>query len=394
VCRDPTRVRDFTVDPRTLVTSSAEAVLDDPSVNMVVEVMGGTELARRVLLRSAAAGRHVVTANKALLAAHLPQVEAAFPRGARQRLGYEAAVAGGIPIIRTLASALALDQPTAVSGILNGTTNFMLSAMAERTGVEYATVLAEAQAAGFAEADPTADVEGHDARNKLVLLARLALGASLPVESVRCAGITGVTPADFALARGVGCTIKLVGRAARAGGAGGHGVEALVSPALVPATGALGSTGGALNLVSVDSEYLGRSEYRGAGAGRFPTALSVVADMVNIALGQQASVPFPRALLPGAVVSDDVTTPSMARVTVPARGEAAGVAAATAVLQARGFVVTRAVHGVEGAGAAGGRVAVALLLAPAPLRSVEAALQEGAARGAAFADVAVYPMYE
>lgn len=391
MCRDPTRARDFAVDPRTLVTSSAEAVLDDPAVNMVVEVMGGKgELARRVLLRSAAAGRHVVTANKALLAAHLPQVEAAFPRGARQRLGYEAAVAGGIPIIRTLASALALDQPTAVSGILNGTTNFMLSAMAGRAGVEYATVLAEAQAAGYAEADPTADVEGHDARNKLVLLARLALGASLPVESVRCAGITGVTPADFALARSVGCTLKLVGRAALA--AGGTGVEALVSPALVPAAGALGSTGGALNLVSVDSEYLGRSEYRGAGAGRFPTALSVVADMVNIALGQHASVPFPRALVPGAVVSDDVTAPSMARVTVPARGEAAGVAAATAALQARGYVVTRAVHGVEGG--AGGRVSVALLVAPAPLRGVEGALREGAARGAAFADVAVYPRYE
>lgn len=307
VCRDPARKRDFQLEPSTKVSADVGAIINDPSIDMVVEVAGGMDAARELMLHSAKAGRSVVTANKALLAAHLPEIEAAFPASGKARLGYEAAVAGGIPIIRTMQQGLLLDNVTSVAGILNGTTNFMLSAMAER-GASYAAILKEAQEKGFAEADPTADVEGHDARNKLVLLAKLAYGVTIPVSGVRTVGISGVTPDDVSLARALGYAIKLIGRAAVSDGA----VEASVTPALVPTSDLMGGTGGALNIVKVDSEFLGTSYYRGAGAGRFPTANSVVADMINIALGTQSASPFPLPTPSGSgggglALSDDVT---------------------------------------------------------------------------------------
>lgn len=308
VCRHPSRARDFKVDAGTKVTSDVSALTSDASLDMFVEVAGGMDNAAAVIFSAAKAGKPVVTANKALLAARLADVEAAFPASGPARLGYEAAVAGGIPIIRTLQQALAYDNVQSVSGILNGTTNFMLSAMDAR-GATYAEILKEAQEAGFAEADPTADVEGHDARNKLILLARLAFGVTLPVPGVPTVGITGVTPTDVALARELGCTIKLVGRAAVNGGA----VEVSMRPALVPRGSILGGTDGALNVVEIQSEFLGTSHYRGAGAGRYPTANSIVADMVNIALGQQAPAPFPRAPSSSLSPSTDVNSEALLR---------------------------------------------------------------------------------
>lgn len=324
LCRDTAKARDFAVEPGTVVTADPQAVLGDPSIDIVVEVIGGTGApAKDLVLGAAAAGKHVVTANKALLAEQVPALRKAFTgRGGKKRaryLGYEAAVAGGIPIIRTLQEGLLPDSIQGVAGIMNGTTNYMLTAMAD-SGAAYADVLRDAQAAGFAETDPTADVEGHDARNKLVLLAQLAHGVWVPPAKVRTTGITGVSAFDVAAARAVGAgyTIKLLGVAqafdepapapAADGAAGGAAAAAAasparpgkrlldlwVSPALVPCGSPLATTGGALNMIQVDSASLGRTTYLGAGAGRFPTANSVVADMTAIALGTIAPQPFPR----------------------------------------------------------------------------------------------------
>ena len=341
-CRDPTKPRDFLIDAGTRVTSDAVSLAADPNIDMVVEVSGGGS-ARELVLGAAKAGKHVVTANKALLAAALPEVEAAFRKKRGPRLGFEAAVAGGIPIIRTLATSLRCDTFTSVSGILNGTTNFMLSAM-DSQGTPYGEVLADAQAAGFAETDPTADVEGHDACNKLVLLARLAFGVAVPPSAVRTVGISGLVPADFAFARSIGCTIKLVGAGTCTGGGRARSVQLLVSPTLVPRGGALGSTGGALNLVATNSELLGPAHMVGAGAGRLPTAGSVVADMVAIGLGEQAVAPFGRPLDP--VVGYSTEVDGRWYVRVPAGGSASEVAAAFDA----GGVSAVAVHPLPGGG--------------------------------------------
>lgn len=325
LCRDVAKRRDFEVEPGTSVTADPLAVLDDPEIDIVVEVIGGTGApARDLVFGAAARGKHVVTANKALLADALPDVRRAF--SSRRQLGFEAAVAGGVPVIRAMQESLLVDSVTGVAGIMNGTTNYCLSAMASE-GKSYGDVLAAAQAAGFAEADPTADVEGFDARNKLVLLTQLAFGTWVPPARVRTTGITGVTAFDMAAAAAGGFTIKLLGVSELFDEGGGAAVgdaaaaanvaaaappssnpsvdgapplrrrllDIFVSPALVPVNSALGRTGGALNLVQVDSAALGRTTFAGAGAGRFPTANSIVADLFAIAKGTNAKRPFPRA---------------------------------------------------------------------------------------------------
>ncbi len=306
------------MEPHTRVTSSMADVANDAELDMVVEVIGGAgEDMRGLLLGCAARGVSVVTANKALLAEHLPLLRRAFT-SRRRALGYEASVAGGIPIIHALQHSLLPDSVQRVQGILNGTSNYILSAM--EGGLPFAQALREAQGAGFAEADPTADVEGHDARNKLVILTQLAFGLHVPPSQVRTAGITGITPFDVQVARASGYAIKHLGvsalfdaprgdeaPAAAAAAAAATAVPApspprlqrrlldmFVSPALVPLGSPLAATGGAGNLVQVDSAALGRSSYGGAGAGREPTANSVLADLVSIAKGTVAPRPFPR----------------------------------------------------------------------------------------------------
>jgi len=355
------------------VTDDAGAVLQDDSLDLVVEVMGGEAgAARDVVLGCGARGVHVVTANKALLAAALPEVARAFSGPRRPRLGYEASVAGAVPVLRALRESLLPENVTRVRGILNGTTNFILSAMAAPGGGSFAAELARAQAAGFAEADASADVDGLDARNKLVLLARLAFGVTVAPHDVRCEGIARVSAFDFACARELGRTVKLLGsasveedpRGGRRRGAAGASAEPPaaaaapaaapepvrrllldlgVSPALVRADSALGATGGALNLVQVDGEFSGRTSYAGAGAGALPTAVSVVADMAAIALRTCGSAPFPRPPPSG-------RRGLAVRVAAPEAGAAApgswyvrGPAASVAALRARaGAAVERA----------------------------------------------------
>src|SRR5690349_6609664 len=194
--------------PKELISTDIQAAIHDPQVHVVVELIGGTGIAKQVVLDALAAGKHVVTANKALLAQHGPEVfEAA--RKHERAVGFEASVAGGIPIIRALAESLAANQVTAIQGILNGTSNFILTAMADR-GVGYADALAEAQKLGYAEADPTLDVDGSDAAHKLAILAQIAFGVTVRGSAVERRGIADIDVMDVRFAKELGYTIKLV----------------------------------------------------------------------------------------------------------------------------------------------------------------------------------------
>jgi homoserine dehydrogenase len=211
--RDASKKRDFAIDSSlTEVVTDVQSILQDESIDLVVEVMGGTGLAKTVVEEALKAKKAVVTANKALLAEHLDVLHQLALEN-KTVLAYEAAVCGGIPIIQTLHSCYSGDVITEMMGIINGTTNYMLGKMEE--GANYDEVLKEAQDLGFAEADPTADVEGHDVRAKICLLAKLAFGTTVGVDDVPCRGITQITPVDFEYAKLLGCTIKLVGVAKR-----------------------------------------------------------------------------------------------------------------------------------------------------------------------------------
>ena len=263
---------------------------DDPvalaqrdDVDALVEVIGGSDgPAKAACERALAAGRHVVTANKALLAHHGEALaEAAEAAGAALR--FEAAVAGGIPIVKALGEGLAANALTRVYGVLNGTCNYILTEM-ERTGRDYADVLAEAQAKGYAEADPTFDVGGIDAAHKLALLAALAFGTRIDFEGVAVEGIERVTLLDIRSARELGYRAKLLGVARRAEG----GVERAVRPCLVRADSAIGQLEGVTNAVVCEGDFVGETVYEGPGAGEGPTASAIVADLIDIARGARA----------------------------------------------------------------------------------------------------------
>mgnify|MGYP003951340099 CR=1 FL=1 len=256
--------------------------------------MGGTNLARTVVLESLKRGKSVVTANKALIAEHLDEIHSAVGDGGEEsKFGYEAAVCGGIPIISILQSCYTGDIINEIGGICNGTTNFMLCKMEE--GAEYNDVLKEAQELGFAEADPTADVEGHDVRAKIAILAKLAFGKTVAVKDIPCMGISQIASIDFEYANLLGCTIKLIGTAARLSQYGEHDgdLSVYVAPKLVPKSHLLASASGAGNAVNVESVNMGTASYFGPGAGRFPTANSVVADICRIASNNCPADPFP-----------------------------------------------------------------------------------------------------
>ena len=303
VVRDAAKARDWTAPPGCVVTEDLEAVLGDDDVDLVVEVMGGTTLAKDVVFRALRAGKDVVTANKALIADCLPEIEAVVAeanaaQGAgapRVQFGYEAAVCGGIPIIHTMNTDFVGDEVTRLRGIMNGCTNFMLTKM-EAEGLSYADCLAEATALGYAEEDPTLDVGGFDARSKLAILVRLAFGVDVDETLISCTGIAGLETIDFEYARGqLDGTIKLLG-VAELDGVGG--LTAYVTPALVPRGATLASISDATNAVEVASRNLEASLFVGRGAGRFPTANSCVSDVVACARG---ALPEPFAKKVGGV---------------------------------------------------------------------------------------------
>ena len=261
----------------TRVSRDIFEVARDPEVDILVELIGGTTVARELIEEAIRAGKHVVTANKALIAEFGNEIFAlAEQHGVVVR--YEAAVAGGIPIIKALREGLAGNRIEWLAGIINGTGNFILSEMRDK-GREFAEVLAEAQALGYAEADPTFDVEGIDAAHKLVILASLAFGMPLQFKSVYAEGITRLTPQDLDYAQELGYRIKHLGVARQSDA----GVELRVHPTLIPEQRLLANVNGVKNAVLVEGDAVGPTLYYGAGAGAEPTASAVVADLVDLA---------------------------------------------------------------------------------------------------------------
>ena len=276
------RVDDDRGVPVELLTTDIEALVSRVDVDIVVEVMGPVEPARKAILTALEQGKSVVTANKALMAVSAGELAQAA-ENAHVDLYFEAAVAGAIPVIRPLTQSLAGDTVLRVAGIVNGTTNYILSEM-DSTGANYADALADAGALGYAEADPTADVEGYDAAAKAAILASIAFHTRVTADDVYREGITKVSSADFASARALGCTIKLLAICERlTDDEGQQRVSARVYPALVPLDHPLASVNGAFNAVVVEAEAAGRLMFYGQGAGGAPTASAVLGDLVMAA---------------------------------------------------------------------------------------------------------------
>ena len=270
--------KSMSILPREKRASSPEEIINDPGIQIFIELIGGYEPARTFMLKALRSGKHVVTANKAALARHGREIFEAAARADRN-LGFEASVCGGIPIIKVLKENL--DEIESFLGIVNGTTNFILTEMSAG-GREFGDALREAQRLGYAEADPAFDIEGHDALQKLLLASQLAFNTRLEyrrLERSHREGITGISSADIGYARELGYTIKHLAKARKAGGR----LELGVFPALVPDTHLLASVSGVLNAVYLSGRNFGPQLFTGAGAGRIPTSDAVVRDVVDIA---------------------------------------------------------------------------------------------------------------
>jgi homoserine dehydrogenase len=287
--RDPAGRARAAAVPAGLITTDAMGLVTRPDVDIVVEMIGGIETARSLLLAAMGAGKSVVTANKALLGAEGAVMHAAA-REHGADLFYEAAVAGAIPLLRPLRESLAGDAVRRVLGIVNGTTNYILDQM-DSSGAEFGDALKEAQALGYAEADPAADVGGFDAAAKAAILARLAFHTKVATADVYRQGITAVTAADIASARAVGCVVKLLAICERCDG----GISVRVHPAMIPREHPLASVRGAYNAVFVEAESAGRLMFYGAGAGGGPTASAVLGDLVVVARNRVAGIRGPDA---------------------------------------------------------------------------------------------------
>jgi homoserine dehydrogenase len=258
------------------VLADARQIIADPDIDIVVELIGGYDVARSLVLEAIAAGKHVVTANKALLAVHGTEIFAA----ARQRgvmVAFEAAVAGGVPIIKALREGLTANRIEWVAGIINGTTNFILSEMRSK-GLDFGAVLKQAQRLGYAEADPTFDIEGIDAAHKATIMSAIAFGVPVQFDKAHVEGITALQAVDIRYAEQLGYRIKLLGITKRRE----HGIELRVHPTLVPTQRLIANVEGAMNAVLVQGDAVGATLYYGKGAGAEPTASAVVADLVDI----------------------------------------------------------------------------------------------------------------
>jgi homoserine dehydrogenase len=251
-------------------------VVDSPDVDIVVELIGGYELPRELVLRAIANGKHVVTANKALLALHGNEIFAAAQEKGVM-VAFEAAVAGGVPIIKALREGLTANRIESVAGIINGTTNFILSEMRDK-GLDFATVLKQAQELGYAEADPTFDIEGVDAAHKLTIMSSIAFGIPVQFDKAHVEGISQLQADDIRYAEELGYRIKLLGITRRTNA----GIELRVHPTLIPATRLIANVEGAMNAVLVEADAVGSTLYYGKGAGSEPTASSVIADLVDV----------------------------------------------------------------------------------------------------------------
>ncbi len=264
------------VGPGVMVVNDARALIANPEIDIVVELIGGTGIAKALVLEAIAAGKHVVTANKALLAVHGTEIfAAASAKGVM--VAFEAAVAGGIPIIKALREGLTANSIQWIAGIINGTTNFILSEMRDK-GLDFGVVLKEAQRLGYAEADPTFDIEGVDAAHKATIMSAIAFGIPVQFDKAYIEGITKLGAADIKYAEQLGYRIKLLGITKRTP----KGIELRVHPSLVPAKRLIANVEGAMNAVVVHGDAVGTTLYYGKGAGSEPTASAVIADLVDI----------------------------------------------------------------------------------------------------------------
>jgi homoserine dehydrogenase len=258
------------------VVDDANTIVNHPDIDIVVELIGGYGIARQLVMTAIANGKHVVTANKALLATHGTEIFRAAQEK-RVMVAFEAAVAGGIPIIKALREGLTANRIQWIAGIINGTTNFILSEMRDK-GLDFDVVLKEAQRLGYAEADPTFDIEGVDAAHKATLMSAIAFGIPVQFDKAYVEGITGLQAADIRYAEQLGYRIKLLGIARRAA----NGIELRVHPTLIPANRLIANVEGAMNAVLVHGDAVGATLYYGKGAGAEPTASAVIADLVDI----------------------------------------------------------------------------------------------------------------
>jgi len=372
--------------------ADASALIADPDVQIVIELIGGYDVPRKFILEALGAGKHVVTANKALLALHGREIFGAAS-AAGLDIAFEAAVGGGIPVLRSLREGLAANRIETVLGILNGTTNYVLTQM-ESTGEDFDVVLKRAQELGYAEADPTFDVEGIDAAHKLALLTTMAFGAELTFEEIPTEGIRGLLPVDFELAAELGYRIKLLGIAkCHRDAEGNERIEARVQPTMVPDSSLLAKVDGAMNAVEVRGDAVGPTLYYGAGAGEMPTASAVVGDLIEIAreIARGGSGPVPPlsyrpehiAAMP--VVSDDeISGRAFLRMTT--RDEPTAVASVSSALGDEGIGV-ESIVARAGEGAAAGSTSVIVLTREAS----EAALARAVDRIAALSELTEKP---
>jgi homoserine dehydrogenase len=261
-----------------ILTDNPDDILNDPEIDIVVEVMGGIDQAREYILAALKNGKNVVTANKDLLASHGSELFAAAQKYGKD-LYFEASVAGGIPIISAIRQSLTANKITSILGIINGTTNYILTAMTEQ-GLKFADVLSEAQALGYAESDPTSDVEGLDAARKLAILSSLAFNSQVGFEDVYAEGISKITPEDISYANELDCVIKLLAIAKNSDDE--NGIELRVHPALLPKSHPLATVGGVFNAVYVTGDAVGETMFYGKGAGSLPTGSAVVSDIIQI----------------------------------------------------------------------------------------------------------------
>jgi len=369
--RRPHRHRDL---PEQLLTTDAAALVAREDVDVVVEVVGGIEPMRTLLLDALRAGKSVVTANKALLAEYTAELaEAADTTGAD--LYFEAAVAGAIPIVRPMRESLAGDRISRVVGILNGTTNYILSAM-DSTGAGYAETLEEAGQLGYAEADPTADVDGFDAAAKAAILASLAFHTRVTAADVHREGIRDITASDIASAKTLGCTVKLLALCERVVDADGtERVSARVYPAMVPRAHPLAGVDGAYNAVVVEVEAAGRLMFYGQGAGGSPTASAVLGDLVavsrNLVHGGRGPRDSSYAELP---IAPRGQTPTRYHVSMEVADRTGVLAAVAGEFSHRGVSIS--VVRQEGRGEGASLVVVTHTAADAALAATVAALRE------------------
>jgi len=277
--RNPEKYKDK-ISEKIKLVENVNDILEDKSIDIIVELIGGTGVAKEIIFEAIRRGKHVVTANKAVIAENLPELEKLLAKNPSVCFAYEAAVGGGIPIIQTLQNELLADNINKISGIFNGTTNFILSKM-EEEGLSYQEVLKEAQELGYAEADPVADVGGFDARAKLAILMKLSFGLTIDEKLIYTQGMERITDVDFTYAKEFGSTIKLIAFAE----SNSLGVMAYVSPVLLSNKNQLSKINGVTNAIMINSEFLEESVFIGKGAGRFPTANSIVSDILSIKKG-------------------------------------------------------------------------------------------------------------